>query len=485
MDDHAADSYLELFSRKRYEETFPELVGMPLLVGLDFEWKPDRKPEDNNPIALMQLACWDSVLIVRTTGCKSLPSWLSSFLEDASVWKLVMAFDLSDKKKLKRSFGWDFDSRAQASSYVDLAEMARKRDIPHGMLKMSRFFEIPMLKLKSVGKSNWAREGGLNSHQRVYAADDAFFQLYLAGKVLEHKSLQGGADEMTLSESSDSVGATTLKVWRATQGKMDELKQLVDNRAYRNSFLALRRVVADALGALSTAIGWTGSSCINDLLKVKKVQHTLAKMQKKSAITLDTHFLRHNGDLFVVFHDGAEVRVRLRESRDKNEEMEVEAETNIEDAEARENIQAEVLELLATYKPPIGERPTVFGRNIPEAFWVPAKAVLSRRQRALLDRCVNQLDSIETSYADADGLLLRMSRHPRAPDDMAHMDQSMQALKAALQLNEADTRKRLNSDEKFMQWWGTLRILQAGGWQDSSLHMLVSLLLQVPLSAVG
>jgi hypothetical protein len=189
-------------------------------------------------------------------------------------------------------------------------------------------------------------------------------------------------------------------------------------------------------------------------------------MQKKSAITLDTHFLRHNGDLFVVFHDGAEVRVRLRESRDKNEEMEVEAETNIEDAEARENIQAEVLELLATYKPPIGERPTVFGRNIPEAFWVPAKAVLSRRQRALLDRCVNQLDSIETSYADADGLLLRMSRHPRAPDDMAHMDQSMQALKAALQLNEADTRKRLNSDEKFMQWWGTLRILQAGGWQE-------------------
>jgi hypothetical protein len=460
-DDGAADRYAEVFSRQRFEEVFPELAGMPLLVGLDFEWKPDRRPGDDHPIALIQLACWDSVLIVRTTGCSSLPSWLSGFLEDEGIWKLVMAFDLSDKKKLNSSFGWDFDSRAQASSYVDVAEMARRRDIPHGMLKMSQFFKVPMLKLKSVGKSNWARVGSLDSHQRSYAADDAFFQLYLVGKVLEHGQV-GGISQT--SGAIDTVEETTLKVWRATLGQMNEVLQFVDYRRYRDSFLELRGVVTDALNALSKALGWTGSTCINDLLRVKGVQQTLAKLHKKSGVGLDTHFLRHNSDVFDVFYKGTEVRVRLRAPRGDDDVQG--ADVDLEVPEATERFQSELLELLAAYEPPIGERPTVFGRNVPEAFWVPAKAVLDRRQEAVLEKCMDTLDSVEVSYSDTDGWLLRMTRHPRAPDDMAHMDSSAKDLQKALGLEEAEARRRLNKDGKFMQWWGTLRILEAGGWQE-------------------
>ncbi|CAK0887176.1 unnamed protein product [Prorocentrum cordatum] len=330
------------------------------------------------------------------------------------------------------------------------------------MLKMSQFFKIPMLKLKSVGKSNWARTGGLDSHQRSYAADDAFFQLYLVGKVLEHG--RAGATSQT-SGAADPAEQTILKVWWATLGRMDEVLQFVDYRRYRDGFLGLRGVITDALNALGKALGWTGSSCINDLLRVKGVQQTLAKLHKKSGVVLDAQFLRQNRDVFDVFYKDTEVRVRLRAPRDGDDVQGAGADLEVV-PEATERFQSELLELLAAYEPPIGERPTVFGRNIPEAFWVPAKAVLDRRQEAVFEKCMDTLDSVEVSYSDTDGWLLRMTRHPRAPDDVAHMDRSAKDLQAALGLEEAEARRRLNKDAKYMQWWGTLRILEAGGWQE-------------------
>jgi len=328
---------------------------------------------------------------------------------------------------------------------------------------MSQFFKVPMLKLKSVGKSNWARAGSLDSHQRSYAADDAFFQLYLVGKVLEHG--QAGGTSQT-SGAIDPVEETTLKVWRATLGQMNEVLQFVDYRRYRDSFSRLRGVVADALNALSKALGWTGSTCINDLIRVKGVQQTLAKLHKKSGVALDTHFLRHNNDVFVVFYKGSEVRVRLRAPTGDDDDVQG-ADIDLEvPEEATDCFQSELLELLAAYEPPIGDRPTVFGRNVPEAFWVPAKAVLDRRQEAVLEKCMDRLDSVEASYSDTDGWLLRMTRHPRAPDDAAHMDSCAKDLQKALGVDQAEARRRLNRDGKYMQWWGTLRILEASGWQE-------------------
>ena len=98
------------------------------------------------------------------------------------------AMKVIDKAKLKGSFGWDFDARAKEASFVDIAEMAKKQGVPYGLHAMSTHFKVPMLKSKLVGRSNWANKGALSSHQREYAADDAFSHTHQRGLVaLRHK----------------------------------------------------------------------------------------------------------------------------------------------------------------------------------------------------------------------------------------------------------------------------------------------------------
>ena len=49
---------------------------------------------------------------------------------------MVASFDLADKRKLKNSFGWDFEEQAVKASYWDIAELAGAQGLPQGMLKM-------------------------------------------------------------------------------------------------------------------------------------------------------------------------------------------------------------------------------------------------------------------------------------------------------------------------------------------------------------
>ena len=180
-DASAQSTFERAFSVSRYRATF-DVLG-PLLVGLDFEWKPDKAGQ-NNPISLMQFACWDTVLLLRMPNCSELPPWLTQFLESGDdVVKVTASFDVADKRKLQRSFNWDFDAKAVHTSYWDIAELAAAREIPQGMLKMAHHFEIPFQKRKDVGASDWESAGhkGLTAEQREYAANDAFFQLYLLG----------------------------------------------------------------------------------------------------------------------------------------------------------------------------------------------------------------------------------------------------------------------------------------------------------------
>jgi len=423
-------------------------------VGLDFEWKPDKRAGDDNPIALMQLACWDTVLIVRTTGCSELPPWLAGFLEDPGMAKVTASFDLSDKAKLRTSFGWTFDERAVASSFIDIAELAKNRDIPHGMYKMSKFFDLPMLKLKAVGSSNWAKLGGLTSSQKEYAADDAFFQLYLVGKLLEHRPPASGDD--TAQRALDS--------WRATRGAMDQVMQRVDNSAYRESFMELREVVSNAVGVLSKALGSGGCATLNDILKFKPVSKALAAAHKKSLITLNAQFLRQNTDIFQVFFVEGQVKVRPREAEE--EEVE-ESELPAGDDGDTSAFISEVLEMLVAYEPPLEKRPTVLNRHVPEPLWVPARAVLSKSQCRRVELCVGDTDSIETSFSDEDGLLLRFSRHPRGADDVEHMEQCVGRLSSDLGIEEDEAKRRLNADDKFMQFWGALRLVETGSAEEA------------------
>jgi hypothetical protein len=192
LDDSAGAAYRDIFARERFEAEF-KVDGLPQLVGLDLEWKPDKcRPHmmcdsrPGNPVALIQLACWDSVLLIRTTGCDEMPPWLRNCLEDAHIVKVSASFDVADKAKLKSSFGWDFDKQVRdPASFVDVAEQAKEFRLPLGLKRLCENLKAPMLKLHEVGCSKWATEVELSNQQRPSAAEDAFFTLYVFGLILE------------------------------------------------------------------------------------------------------------------------------------------------------------------------------------------------------------------------------------------------------------------------------------------------------------
>ncbi|CAK9027625.1 Werner syndrome ATP-dependent helicase-like, partial [Durusdinium trenchii] len=383
------------FSVLRFREQC-DAVDLPLLVGLDFEWKPDKAGSDN-PIALMQFACWDTVLLLRTVGAAELPGWLRAFLESGEeILKVVASFDLADKRKLKNSFGWDFEEQAVKASYWDIAELAGAQGLPQGMLKMAQYFELPLQKLKSVGTSNWSAE--LTLEQRRYAADDAFFQLYLLGRLLP-------------SARSDSRSMQAS--WSAIREELERNIKKVDNSKYKANFMALRAVLLDAVHQLSRALGAGGCTDLNQLKQFQAIQVALAQ-QTGPVVQLNAQFLRQNSDLVVCFYRDGRLHVRVRSEGSDSEDQE-------EEVLETEELILKVQELLVAYKPPIGKKPSA----LREVLW-------------------------ETSYDSEDGLLLRLARHPRAPDDHKHLELSVHSLSELSQIDPAEAKSRLTADEKFM-----------------------------------
>ena len=456
-DDATQKTFENAISKSRFQTVFAA-HDRPLMVGLDFEWKPDKGVSENNPIAVMQFACWDTVVIIRTLGCSELPGWLQSFLESGDdVIKVVASFDSADKAKLAMSFGWDFDSRSVKASYWDIAELAGARSIPHGLFKMAQHFEIPIQKLKSVGTSNWAR-ASLSPEQRAYAADDAFFQLYLLGKLLA-------------VGPASSAEAKLLEAWQVISQSLEGSIKTVDNSAYQANFLALREVVRNAVDILSNALGSGGCTNLNEILKYSAVKKAVAA-QKQSPVHINAHFLRQNADIFVIFFRDGQLRVRTRliesDALQANEHVNEEGEEEVAEAGEVGTLISQVEELLAAYKAPNAKK-----QRVPEPCWIPARAVLSKPQCARLElclsRCTATFESIETCYDAEDGLLLRLVRHPRAPDDMEYMERSAQGLADAVQIGAEEARRRLGSDDKFMQFWSLLRTVEMNSPEERSI----------------
>ena len=48
-------------------------------IGLDFEWRPDSRPGQDNPVALIQLATLSRCLLLQTSCWQGLPTELLSF----------------------------------------------------------------------------------------------------------------------------------------------------------------------------------------------------------------------------------------------------------------------------------------------------------------------------------------------------------------------------------------------------------------------
>merc|ERR1712187_798865 len=158
---------------------------------------------------------------------------------------------------------------------------------------------------------------------------------------------------------------------------------------------------------------------------------------------------------FVTFIANGEMKVRLRSADDDDDDADITA----DDFDVDEFV-AEVVDLLLRYEPPLEKRPSIHNRVIPEPVWVPAKALLNKVQHARVEGLSQASDLFETSYSDCDGILLRLSRHPQAPDDQAHLDRCAASLQAKVGVDETEARMMLKNDERFMQNWGALRLVK-------------------------
>lgn len=461
-DDSAGAAYEEMFNRSRFEAAFPEAAGMdlPMLVGVDLEWQPDRRQwwqpfemgsRPGNPVALVQLACWDRVLLVRTTGCEAMPPWLRECFEDNSMVKVSASFDLCDKAKLQHSFGWDFDANVKdASTFVDIADLAKERGMPHGLKKLADECKAPMLKSKEIGRSNWACEDELSPAQRLYAAEDAFFTLYLLGLIYER-----------VPPAEGSLAAKAFVCWKLMQKAMASSLTAVDNTPYKTSFFELRDAVRDAVRSLSTAVGSDGHACFGDLFKVRAVSQALKMAQKRCSITLGTAFMRANEDLFVTFYDKEArcFKVRIRAEDGEKDEYD-------EDAEKESEFVSRIVEKLVSYRPPIEDRFCVLA---PEMRLVPARAILSAKEQERMKNIIDRHKNwIECTLSETDGMLLRALRHPRASDAEGFLKHCATQLHNELGIDIAEAETRLKSDEKFLTYWSALPMLERGSPDEAN-----------------
>ncbi|KAJ1310181.1 hypothetical protein OPQ81_006925 [Rhizoctonia solani] len=172
--------------------------------GFDLEWKPSfvrGRPE--SPIALLQLARPDQILLIQLTSMKKFPSRLRDVLEDYRIVKAGVGI-AGDAKKLWRDYG------VSLLGAVELSKLARVADTPRWagtkpdeLIGLARLVEIyhshQMMKSKKVKLSNWEQK--LDSKQIEYAASDA-----LAGAIIYRHLLNLDPGALPRDYTSNFIG---------------------------------------------------------------------------------------------------------------------------------------------------------------------------------------------------------------------------------------------------------------------------------------
>ncbi|KAJ7129986.1 ribonuclease H-like domain-containing protein, partial [Mycena crocata] len=150
--------------------------------GIDIEWKPTfRKGQAENPVALLQLANVDTVLLLHLCHMKRFPKNLQTFLEDPTIIKAGVGIQGDAKKVYK-------DCSVNIRSCVDLSLLARcvdntrwkgKYSDPIGLARLIATYEDRLLSKGKVTRSNW--ENLLSVEQQEYASNDghAGYILYM------------------------------------------------------------------------------------------------------------------------------------------------------------------------------------------------------------------------------------------------------------------------------------------------------------------
>jgi hypothetical protein len=144
------------------------------LLGFDLEWKPNfRKGQQENPVALVQLATHDTVLLLQISAMSEFPSGLRELL-NSPFWIKAGVSIQNDCNKLYT------DYRVSVRNCVELSLLARTVDnarwkgkytAPLGLARLLETYESATLAKGKVQRSNW--ELTLSEQQQEYAASDA------------------------------------------------------------------------------------------------------------------------------------------------------------------------------------------------------------------------------------------------------------------------------------------------------------------------
>ncbi|CAN4075995.1 unnamed protein product [Withania somnifera] len=148
-----------------------------LIVGLDIEWLPCFNPEENHPVALLQLCVGRRCLLFQLLHKDSIPGFLMDFLRNPN-FKFVGVGVRGDTKKLER------DHRLFVASTVDLNQLALLvyGEKVYGKMGLKRMTKEVLGKVMekplNVTLSKWDAEE-LVYEQVEYAAIDAFVSFAL------------------------------------------------------------------------------------------------------------------------------------------------------------------------------------------------------------------------------------------------------------------------------------------------------------------
>ncbi|KAF9014995.1 ribonuclease H-like domain-containing protein [Cyathus striatus] len=122
-------------------------------VGFDLEWKPNFvKGAQENPVALVQLATHQVVVLIQVSAMKEFPEKLKEFLENPDIVKAGVAIQRQYKN-------------------------------PIGLSKLLEHYEKLSLKKGKTTRSNW--ENQLSYVQQEYAANDAHAGYTIYNRLLE------------------------------------------------------------------------------------------------------------------------------------------------------------------------------------------------------------------------------------------------------------------------------------------------------------
>ncbi|KAJ7225856.1 ribonuclease H-like domain-containing protein, partial [Mycena pura] len=135
--------------------------------GIDIEWKPTYvKGQPENPVALLQLANVDTILLLHLCRMRNFPKNLQLFLENPANIKAGVGIQ-GDAKKLYK------DCSVNIRSCVDLSLLARSVDNaswkgryvePIGLARLIANYEDRLLAKGKVTRSNW--ENPLDAEQK-------------------------------------------------------------------------------------------------------------------------------------------------------------------------------------------------------------------------------------------------------------------------------------------------------------------------------